>query len=82
MKPESIGAFDAKTHLSQLLDRVEHGDRFEITRRGRPVARLVPCEPDVDREGLKLWATRVREERGLYGVTREEMDAWKREGRA
>lgn len=38
-----IGAFEAKTHLSELLDRVEHGEELVITRRGRAVARLVPA---------------------------------------
>lgn len=31
---------DAKAHLSELVDRVEAGDSIDITRRGRPVARL------------------------------------------
>lgn len=39
-----IGAFQAKTHLAQLLTRVEKGDRVVITRRGKPVAMLVPPE--------------------------------------
>ncbi len=39
---DSVGAFDAKTHLSALLERVEKGEEITITRRGRPVARLVP----------------------------------------
>ena len=38
----SIGAFEAKTHLAELLDRVERGEEVLITRRGRPVARLCP----------------------------------------
>lgn len=37
-----IGAFEAKTHLSELLSEVEAGDSILITRRGTPVARLVP----------------------------------------
>jgi prevent-host-death family protein len=37
-----IGAFEAKTHLSELLDRVESGEELVIARRGRPIARLVP----------------------------------------
>jgi prevent-host-death family protein len=37
-----IGAFEAKTHLSQLLDQVERGETITITRHGKPVARLVP----------------------------------------
>ena len=39
-----VGAFDAKTHLSSLLDRVVQGEEVLITRRGTPVARLVPAE--------------------------------------
>lgn len=31
---------EAKAHLSELVDRVEAGDSIEITRRGKPVARL------------------------------------------
>lgn len=37
-----IGAFEAQTHLPQLLRRVEAGERFVITRHGRPLAELVP----------------------------------------
>ncbi len=37
----SIGAYEAKTHLPRLLDEVEQGAAFVITRHGRPVARLV-----------------------------------------
>ncbi len=36
----TVGAFEAKTKLSELLDRVEHGEEIIITRRGKPVARL------------------------------------------
>jgi prevent-host-death family protein len=38
----TIGAFEAKTHLSALLEKVAQGEEVIITRRGRPVARLVP----------------------------------------
>lgn len=39
---ESVGAYEAKTHLPQLLDRVARGEEIQITRNGRPVARLIP----------------------------------------
>jgi prevent-host-death family protein len=39
---KNVGAFEAKTHLSELLDLVTLGERFTITRRGKPVAMLVP----------------------------------------
>ena len=39
-----VGACDAKTHLSSLLDKVMRGEEVLITRRGTPVARLVPAK--------------------------------------
>jgi prevent-host-death family protein len=38
---DTINLADAKANLSQLVDRVEAGDTIEITRRGKPAARLV-----------------------------------------
>jgi len=38
----SIGAFEAKTHLSRLLEEAEQGYQITITKRGKPVARLIP----------------------------------------
>ena len=43
-----IPSNEAKTHLAQLLDRVERGEELTISRHGRPVARLVPASPDHD----------------------------------
>ena len=37
---DSIGAFDAKTRLSELLERASRGEVIQITRHGKPVARL------------------------------------------
>ncbi|MFY4731014.1 type II toxin-antitoxin system Phd/YefM family antitoxin, partial [Nitrospira sp. BLG_2] len=39
-----IGAFEAKTHLSALLERVSKGETITITRHGVPAAMLVPVE--------------------------------------
>lgn len=49
-----INLADAKAHLSELIDKVEAGDTIEITRRGKPVARITAVERprkriDVDR---------------------------------
>jgi len=38
---DTINLADAKAHLSELVDRVEAGDSIDITRRGKPVARLM-----------------------------------------
>ncbi len=37
-----LGAYEVKTHLSNLLARVAEGEEFTITKHGVPVARLVP----------------------------------------
>lgn len=49
---KTVGAFDAKTHLNELLQRASKGESIQITRRGVPVARLVP--PDAfDKEDAR-----------------------------
>ncbi len=40
-----VGAYEAKTHLPSLLERVQHGERVTITKHGVPVAMLVPVVP-------------------------------------
>lgn len=42
-----VGAYEAKTHLPSLLERVQHGERVTITKHGIPVAMLVPVVPVV-----------------------------------
>ncbi|HVC52540.1 MAG TPA: type II toxin-antitoxin system prevent-host-death family antitoxin [Stellaceae bacterium] len=39
-----IGVYEAKTRLTSLLDRVERGEHFTITRHGRVIARLIPAK--------------------------------------
>ena len=58
-----IGAYEAKTHLPKLLEQVEKGERFIITRHGRAVAELSPVgqrnESDVRRALKDLHSLRV-----------------------
>jgi len=56
-----VGSFEAKNKFSSLLDQVEHGAEIVITRRGKPVAKLVPAEPGFDREKAKRAAEGLRE---------------------
>ena len=42
---DSVGAYEAKTHLLRLLERVARGERIVITKRGVPVATLQPVNP-------------------------------------
>ena len=40
----TVGAYEAKTHLSELLEKVRAGEEITITRHGSPIARLVPVK--------------------------------------
>ena len=55
-----VGSFEAKNTLSALLDRAEHGEEIVITRRGRPIAKLVPFRAEVDRREAEAAADRLR----------------------
>jgi prevent-host-death family protein len=56
---ESVGAYEAKTHLPKLLDRVAHGEEIQITRNGRPIARLV-LEPADDAADIRSVIAEIR----------------------
>jgi prevent-host-death family protein len=42
---------DAKTNLSRIIERVEHGEEIIICRAGRPVAKVIPLAGSVQRNG-------------------------------
>lgn len=57
---ETVNVYEAKTHLSRLLDRVLAGEEIVIGRAGTPVARLVPyVEKPPRRRALGAWRGRV-----------------------
>ena len=45
---EEVGSYDAKTKLPELLRRVEAGESFTITNRGKPVADILPSRTRAD----------------------------------
>lgn len=72
--PATIKVADAKTHLSELLAKVEKGDEFVIARGNRPVARLVPLD-DIERRRRLIDA--IKAERARYrGISQDEV-AWR-----
>lgn len=85
---ETIGLFEAKTHLSELIARVEAGDEIVITRHNKPVAKLVP----IAEVSPELVARRKRALAELQAIGRkmiarggpitiEEILQWRDEGR-
>jgi prevent-host-death family protein len=55
----SLAAPDAETKFAELIERAEKGESFEITKAGRPVARLVPV-PEPDRARARTAAEQLR----------------------
>ena len=67
---ETVGAFEAKTHLSDLLDRVSKGETITITRHGVPAALLVPVGETAKKlthqeivEGMRALRKRIKPDR-------------------
>lgn len=60
----TVGAYQAKTHLAALLDRVEKGEHITITRHGRAVAMLVPPTGGPDRPVDEIIAEMLDARRG------------------
>ncbi|MDN5571396.1 MAG: type II toxin-antitoxin system prevent-host-death family antitoxin [Propionibacteriaceae bacterium] len=49
---QTIGSYEAKTHLPRLLDEVAEGQTYVITKHGRPVARLLPVRGATPRRDI------------------------------
>ena len=69
-----IGAFEAKTHFSRILDKAKQGEDFIITKRGEAVARIIPFEkkPEMTRqeaiEQLKEFRKLYRGKPGSFNI--------------
>ena len=72
---EKVGAYEAKTHLPKLLERVAQGYRITITKHGVPVAILQPYDPkkSVDVEDVIMQLQDFRENNTLDGLSIREM---------
>lgn len=88
MTRQTIGLFEAKTHLSELVARAEAGDEVVITRHNKPVAKIVPYAParpvDLQRRKkavLRLQALGTKIAKRGGPITEAEIADWIREGR-
>ena len=73
-----IGAFEAKTHFSKLLERVQRGEEITVTLRGKPVAKLVPVNPGFDREKARKALEALREFGRRANLGPFDWNEWKR----
>ena len=72
---ETVGAYEAKTHLAELLERVRRGERITITKHGVPVAVLQPPDlhPNKDPATVIRELRAFRRRHPLDGVSVREM---------
>jgi len=72
---ETVGAYEAKTHLPKLLERVSKGERITITKHGVPVAVLHPPESHRKTEPKKIISAlrNFRSQHRLNGLSLREM---------
>lgn len=59
-KGNIVGAYEAKTHLSELLEKVEAGEEVIITKHGAPVAKLVPLRKEASAEQRAAAVRRIQ----------------------
>jgi prevent-host-death family protein len=85
---ETVGLFEAKTHLSELIARAERGEEVVITRHNKPVAKLVPInEVPADLVARRRRALAELQDIGRRMVERggpitvDEILTWRDEGR-
>lgn len=76
-----VGSDEAKTHLPELLKAVEQGETIVITRRGAPIARIVPVEQSSPDDIGAILARMRRARAGRARVSRDEILAARDEGR-
>ncbi len=72
---ETVGAYEAKTHLPKLLERVLKGERITITKHGVPVAVLQPPDPEkiADTKSVIAALRKLRDKHTLDGLSIREM---------
>ena len=58
-----VGAFEAKTKLAELLDKVEAGESVTITRRGKAVAQMIAIKSDGESERMRALVEEIKRTR-------------------
>lgn len=59
----TVGSFEAKTKLAELLDKVEAGESVTITRRGRAVAVMIAVKADDESERMQALVEEIKRTR-------------------
>lgn len=77
---KKIGSYEAKTHLSSLLEQVANGESFTITKHGVPIAQLVPT-PGSKPQDIQKTIQSLLDFRAKHDLGSENLKEMIREGR-
>ena len=55
-----VGTFEAKTKFTELIKRVDDGEEFLVTKRGQPVAKIIPLKGIIDNSIVNAAIDRIR----------------------
>ena len=81
MASTTVNIHEAKTHLSRLIERAEHGEEIIIAKAGTPKVRLTPVREEVVTRRPGRFAGRLRVTEAFFeALPEKELSAW--EGRA
>ncbi len=72
----TVNVHEAKSQLSRLLAQVEAGEEVTIARNGKPVARLVSCQPKPKRQPDTMKGLISIDERFFEPLPEEELELW------
>ena len=77
---KEVGAFEAKSRLGQLLDRVEAGEEVVIARGRVPAVKLAPLDEKLEAAAVIERILTLRDSGAVKPVTVDEILAWRHEG--
>ncbi len=81
MSKESIGSYEVKTKLPEILRRVRAGESFTITNRGKPVADLLPSRAASRQKTAAAIDNILRMSKKTVPVSDEHLEGYRKEGR-
>jgi prevent-host-death family protein len=72
-----VGTFEAKTSFTKLIQRVSEGEEILITRRGHPVAKIIPLEKNPNAMAAKAAVIRLKALARQMNLGKFDWDEWK-----
>lgn len=81
MRKKSIGSYEVKTKLSEILRRVQRGESFTITNRGKPVADLLPSRGATRQRTAAAIGAILKISKTIAPVSDDVLAEYRKEGR-